>query len=95
MAEQTHHFRLYADVKTDYAIERYERECRNCARCGKVSYRQALFWPDSTGLQIWPCCRGFTVICFMVLIWLNTLWVQLAHRLNDSTCCCKGLCGWP
>jgi hypothetical protein len=33
MAEQTHHFRLYADVKTDYAIERYERECRSCARC--------------------------------------------------------------
>ena len=28
MAGQAHHFRVYADVKDDYAIERYERECQ-------------------------------------------------------------------
>ena len=28
MAGQAHHFRVYADVKDDYTIERYERECQ-------------------------------------------------------------------
>ena len=28
MAEQAHHFRVYANVKDDYAIDRYEREGR-------------------------------------------------------------------
>ena len=51
MAEQAHHFRVYANVKDVYAIDRYERECRQIIlRCSKVTFRRTLAWLDRNSI---------------------------------------------
>ena len=59
MAEQAHHLRVYANVKDDYAIDRYERESRKLyAVVRRSPSGEPLLGRTAIVLQTLPCALG-------------------------------------
>ncbi len=58
MLGQTHHFRIYAPEKIDYAIERYTKEANRLYGCSTAVSKGATISAASTRSPTWPASAG-------------------------------------